>query len=126
VYTGDTEPTGDLLRFSRKVTMLVHESYTAKAPIAGQSNAETCATRIIGHHPTRWRWFTSGREKVRIGDRLTEVRPGNSKPRPRDSKFALVTVLDNFVSMHSNYLLWDVYSILQKLPRMGIVFISMS
>jgi Cdc6-like AAA superfamily ATPase len=47
--------------------------------------------------------------------------------RLRDDKFILVLVLDNFDRMqHVDDLLWDVHSISQKLPRLGLILISTS
>lgn len=45
--------------------------------------------------------------------------------RLKDAKFIFILVLDNFDRMqHVDDLLWDVHSISQKLPRMGLILIS--
>lgn len=47
--------------------------------------------------------------------------------RLKEEKFILVLVLDNFDRMqHVDDLLWDVHSISQKLPHMGLILISTS
>lgn len=47
--------------------------------------------------------------------------------RLRDDKFILILVLDNLDRMqHVDDLLWDLHSISQKLPRVGLILISTS